>query len=168
MKHETEKPCNYGAQVNAFRNHKVGSSTPCCPPAWPAPFGRSPEDADNAARARSGALGYKASGANCGGRQFGDHRYDTPHLIAAPPRLEAACEGGGAEGRTAGGRAGAVVREQRRERPAGGCGGVRPQRVSGSRELIQTKTRQPEHNSIRKQGTEIKQGKIKAGKKSRN
>jgi len=36
--------------------------TPCCPTPWPAPFGRSPEDAVSAARERSGALGSKASG----------------------------------------------------------------------------------------------------------
>jgi len=32
------------------------------PPPWPSPFGRSPEDAVSAARARSGALGSKALG----------------------------------------------------------------------------------------------------------
>jgi len=49
-------------------------------PFWPAPFGRSPEDAASAARARSGALGSKASGGTLRGRTGWGSRGQTPPI----------------------------------------------------------------------------------------
>jgi len=53
---------------NENQNSRGKSLTPCCPPLWPAPLRRLPEDALSAAWTRSGVLDSKASGSTLWGK----------------------------------------------------------------------------------------------------
>jgi len=129
---EVERTC----WLNKSKSQRGGSLTPCCPPPWPAPFGRSPEDAVSAARARSGALGSKASGGTLGGRQVGDHRATSPPRFNRGPsstRSDTRKEGGVKKKGGPG-----AMQEQRRE-PQGPAGVCDPSGSPGYRNQFNSK-----------------------------